>query len=193
MLKEAAIWLAATFGLPLARKRNPLTPCRSMLRTICTPGRCRRRSRASGGCLAVAGRGQHAARAQAAGAAGIKASSRARLRWRAATRRRRARSSGPADEPRSHGYAHHKVGELSPRSFGEDVLTTRLLLEDIGGVQVKGYRAPSFSIGIAEWWAFERLGEAGYALQLQPAPRSRTTTTACRRRPGILSGRLPGR
>jgi|SRR4051794_14170275 len=63
----------------------------------------------------------------------------------------------------SHGYAHHKVGELSPRSFGEDVLTTRLLLEDIGGVQVKGYRAPSFSIGIAEWWAFERLGEAGYA------------------------------
>ena len=62
----------------------------------------------------------------------------------------------------SHGHGHHKVGELGPRAFRRDVADTRLLLEDAGGVPVRGYRAPSFSIGPDEWWAFEALGEAGY-------------------------------
>jgi polysaccharide deacetylase family protein (PEP-CTERM system associated) len=62
----------------------------------------------------------------------------------------------------SHGHGHHKVGELGPRAFRSDVADTRLLLEDAGGVPVRGYRAPSFSIGPDEWWAFEALGEAGY-------------------------------
>jgi polysaccharide deacetylase family protein (PEP-CTERM system associated) len=62
----------------------------------------------------------------------------------------------------SHGHAHHKVGELDRRALREDVLSTRLLLEDQAGVPVRGYRAPSFSIGPAEWWAFEALAEAGY-------------------------------
>jgi polysaccharide deacetylase family protein (PEP-CTERM system associated) len=50
----------------------------------------------------------------------------------------------------SHGLAHHKVGELGPAAFLEDVRETRLLLQDLGGVGVKGYRAPSFSIGPTE-------------------------------------------
>jgi polysaccharide deacetylase family protein (PEP-CTERM system associated) len=62
----------------------------------------------------------------------------------------------------SHGYAHLKVGEQSPAAFTEDVHRARAILEDLGGVAVHGYRAPSFSIGAQEWWAFDRLAEAGY-------------------------------
>lgn len=62
----------------------------------------------------------------------------------------------------SHGHDHHKVSELAPPAFLRDVSDTRRLLEDLGGVAVRGYRAPSFSIGPAEWWAFEVLGESGY-------------------------------
>ncbi len=62
----------------------------------------------------------------------------------------------------SHGHDHDKVCELGRRAFRSDVADTRRLLEDVGGVPVRGYRAPSFSIGADEWWAFEALGEAGY-------------------------------
>lgn len=62
----------------------------------------------------------------------------------------------------SHGYGHDKVHELTPATFTEDVRKARLLLEDLGGVVVKGYRAPSFSIDRRCWWAYESLAEAGY-------------------------------
>jgi polysaccharide deacetylase family protein (PEP-CTERM system associated) len=63
----------------------------------------------------------------------------------------------------SHGYAHKRVGEQDPDVFFEDVRHTRLLLEDLAGVPVNGFRAPNFSIDRSTWWAFERLAEAGYA------------------------------
>lgn len=63
----------------------------------------------------------------------------------------------------SHGFWHHKVHELSRDEFLEDVRSTRLLLEDIGGVAVRGYRAPSFSISEQTPWAYDVLAEAGYA------------------------------
>lgn len=62
----------------------------------------------------------------------------------------------------SHGYGHQRVTELAPHEFREDVTRAKSLLEDIGGVPVAGYRAPSFSIGAANLWALDVLGEAGY-------------------------------
>jgi hypothetical protein len=38
----------------------------------------------------------------------------------------------------------------------------KLILEDLAGYEVKGYRAPSFSIGEKNLWAFECLERAGY-------------------------------
>ena len=35
-------------------------------------------------------------------------------------------------------------------------------MEDLGGVPVQGYRAPTFSIGPRNPWAFEVLAEEGY-------------------------------
>jgi polysaccharide deacetylase family protein (PEP-CTERM system associated) len=63
----------------------------------------------------------------------------------------------------SHGYGHQRVTELSPSEFLSDVVRTKRLLEDIGGVEVRGYRAPSFSIGKANLWAFDCLAEASYS------------------------------
>jgi polysaccharide deacetylase family protein (PEP-CTERM system associated) len=62
----------------------------------------------------------------------------------------------------SHGSAHLRASEQSPGDFLADVRDARALLEDLGGVQVKGYRAPSFSIGHGNLWAFDTLLEAGY-------------------------------
>jgi len=62
----------------------------------------------------------------------------------------------------SHGYAHQRATEQSRQEFQQDVTRSKKLLEDIAGVPVHGYRAPSFSIGHGNLWALECLNEAGY-------------------------------
>jgi polysaccharide deacetylase family protein (PEP-CTERM system associated) len=62
----------------------------------------------------------------------------------------------------SHGYAHRRATEQNREEFREDVTRAKRLLEDISGVAVQGYRAPSFSIGQGNLWALECLSEAGY-------------------------------
>ena len=62
----------------------------------------------------------------------------------------------------SHGYGHERASDLSPEAFREDVTRAKRLLEDLGGVAVQGYRAPSFSIGTGNLWALDELARAGY-------------------------------
>lgn len=62
----------------------------------------------------------------------------------------------------SHGYDHAKVNTLTSDAFYEDVRKTKMLLEDIGGVEVRGFRAAGFSIDNTTPWAYERLEDAGY-------------------------------
>jgi polysaccharide deacetylase family protein (PEP-CTERM system associated) len=62
----------------------------------------------------------------------------------------------------SHGYGHQRASDLSREEFRDDVVRAKRMLEDIGGVAVQGYRAPSFSIGAGNLWAFDSLLEAGY-------------------------------
>ncbi len=63
----------------------------------------------------------------------------------------------------SHGYGHLRASEQSRADFTSDVQRAKALLEDIGGRPVRGYRAPSFSIGETNPWAFDVLLESGYA------------------------------
>ena len=63
----------------------------------------------------------------------------------------------------SHGYAHRLVHEQAPTDFAEDVGRARRVLEDAGGVAVRGYRAPTFSINARNPWAFDVLAREGYA------------------------------
>ena len=62
----------------------------------------------------------------------------------------------------SHGYGHERASDLSETAFLEDIQRAKSILEDIGGVEIKGYRAPSFSIGEGNLWAFDCLVRAGY-------------------------------
>lgn len=62
----------------------------------------------------------------------------------------------------SHGYGHERASDLSPTAFLDDISRAKKMLEDLGGVPVVGYRAPSFSIGKGNLWAFDVLREAGY-------------------------------
>src|SRR3984957_12117895 len=49
----------------------------------------------------------------------------------------------------SHGYDHRRVDAMDAAAFREDLRRTRGILQDTGGVAVRGYRAPTFSVGPA--------------------------------------------
>ncbi|MCW5632301.1 MAG: DUF3473 domain-containing protein [Rubrivivax sp.] len=62
----------------------------------------------------------------------------------------------------SHGYGHERASDLDHKALADDVTRAKKILEDLAGAPVLGYRAPSFSIGTGNLWAFDVLAEAGY-------------------------------
>src|SRR5690606_3769017 len=62
----------------------------------------------------------------------------------------------------SHGSLHYRAASQTPGEFRRDVASAKALLEDLGGVEIRGYRAPSFSITRDSLWILEVLQEEGY-------------------------------
>jgi polysaccharide deacetylase family protein (PEP-CTERM system associated) len=62
----------------------------------------------------------------------------------------------------SHGYAHHLASDLTREELLSDIRRAKAVLEDAGACEVKGYRAPSFSISGRNEWAFDCIAEAGH-------------------------------
>jgi polysaccharide deacetylase family protein (PEP-CTERM system associated) len=62
----------------------------------------------------------------------------------------------------SHGYGHRLVYTQTPDEFRDDVRRAKRVLEDTAGVEVRGYRAPSFSVTTASVWALDVLLEERY-------------------------------
>jgi len=62
----------------------------------------------------------------------------------------------------SHGYAHSRASDLEREPFLADIRRAKSILEDIADCEVQGYRAPSFSIGHDDEWAYDCIAEAGY-------------------------------
>jgi polysaccharide deacetylase family protein (PEP-CTERM system associated) len=62
----------------------------------------------------------------------------------------------------SHGYGHERASDQTKEAFFTDIQLAKVILEDISGQEVTGYRAPSFSIGSNNLWAFDCLLRAGY-------------------------------
>jgi polysaccharide deacetylase family protein (PEP-CTERM system associated) len=62
----------------------------------------------------------------------------------------------------SHGYAHLRIHEQTRAEFLQDIQRAKALLEDLAGIEVRGYRAPSFSVGLKTLWAFDGIAQAGY-------------------------------
>lgn len=62
----------------------------------------------------------------------------------------------------SHGYGHERASDQSEEAFYSDIHLAKIVLEDLSDAEVNGYRAPSFSIGKGNLWAFDCLLRAGY-------------------------------
>lgn len=73
----------------------------------------------------------------------------------------------------SHGYAHLLAYEVGPNAFREDITHAKDILENTVGDQVRGFRAPSFSITKNTLWAFEVIKESGYQYDSSVFPASR--------------------
>ncbi len=65
-------------------------------------------------------------------------------------------------EVASHGMDHRMITELTPAEFRAQAKDSKALLEDLAGTPVRGYRAPSYSVGRGTLWALEALRECGY-------------------------------
>jgi len=62
----------------------------------------------------------------------------------------------------AHSWIHRRVDAIPPDIFREAIRRCKAVLEDITGVEVSGYRAPSFSISPGCEWAFDILLEEGF-------------------------------
>jgi len=69
-----------------------------------------------------------------------------------------------------HGYRHELVSRQTPDAFRADVRRAKALLEDVTGQRVIGYRAPNFSIGQAQRWAYSVLVEEGFCYDSSTYP-----------------------
>lgn len=62
----------------------------------------------------------------------------------------------------SHGYAHRELTGMARWQFRADLACARSAIEDLSGVRVSGFRAPSWSIVPSTLWALEVLAEENY-------------------------------
>ena len=61
-----------------------------------------------------------------------------------------------------HGWSHELIYKQSPEVFRAETRRSKLLLEDLIGARVDGYRAASFSIVKSSLWALDILIELGF-------------------------------
>ena len=59
----------------------------------------------------------------------------------------------------SHGYHHKLVYKLTPKEFENDLVRSINSIEKVLGKKIKSFRAPGFSIGPNEDWAFNILAK----------------------------------
>ncbi|ETX09173.1 MAG: hypothetical protein ETSY2_01070 [Candidatus Entotheonella gemina] len=72
------------------------------------------------------------------------------------------RMAGAGHEIACHSDRHELVNRQSPEVFRADIQRAKACLEDICGEAVRGYRAPNYSIGPQQSWAYDCLLEAGF-------------------------------
>ena len=73
----------------------------------------------------------------------------------------------------SHSHMHHKVYEMDPANFREDLRRSVGAIGEAAGVRAAGFRAPSFSITPGSEWAFDALLDEGFAYDASLFPASR--------------------
>lgn len=91
-----------------------------------------------------------------------------------------------------HSFAHRLIYSQSRAEFAQDVRRAKRTIEDAGGLPVKGYRAPSFSVIEETLWALDVLVEQGftYDSSIFPIHHDRYGIPAAPRTPNLR--RTPG-
>ena len=72
------------------------------------------------------------------------------------------RIAGEGHEVACHGDGHEDVWTQGPAEFRADIRRAKARLEDVSGAPVIGSRAPNFSIGARQRWAYQILLEEGF-------------------------------
>ncbi|MEO7274382.1 MAG: XrtA system polysaccharide deacetylase [Vicinamibacterales bacterium] len=70
--------------------------------------------------------------------------------------------AGQGHEIASHGYGHGLVYDQTSDAFRADLQRSKAVIEAACGVEVLGYRAPSFSITMRSLWALDVLIDEGF-------------------------------
>ncbi|MEN8152182.1 MAG: polysaccharide deacetylase family protein, partial [Planctomycetota bacterium] len=81
-----------------------------------------------------------------------------------------AAAAARGHEIASHGYAHQRVYEMTPRQFADDLRRSVLAIEEACGVTPRSFRAPEWSIRPSCDWAFEVLAEQGFTYDSSIVP-----------------------
>ena len=97
---------------------------------------------------------------------------------------------GSGHELASHGHWHAPVDRDNRAAFAADLRAARHALEDAAGLAVRGYRAPTFSVGPATPWAWDVLAETGhaYSSSVVPGHHDRYGDPAAPRTPHLRAG-----
>ncbi len=99
----------------------------------------------------------------------------------------RPATSSQATEPSTGVRATRRATSSSPTFAAR-----RTLLEELTGSPVRGYRAPSFSVGPANPWAFECIARGGLSVQLERLSDPSRSLRRARPRRGSRTRCVPG-
>ena len=69
-----------------------------------------------------------------------------------------------------HGYHHLQFHRMTPRSAREELIGAKHLLEDLTGKEIKGHRAPAFSITPKTAWALDVIADCGFTYDSSIVP-----------------------
>ncbi len=61
-----------------------------------------------------------------------------------------------------HGYDHTMITKQRREEFDSDIKRSKKILEDLSGREIRGYRAPTFSITVKTQWALDLLWKNGF-------------------------------
>ncbi|MCS4034084.1 polysaccharide deacetylase family protein (PEP-CTERM system associated) [Salinibacter ruber] len=88
----------------------------------------------------------------------------------------------------THGYSHEKVYNLSPERFRRELRHSIDLIQDLTGEEVRGHRAPYFTITEDSLWALDILREEGilYDSSIHPVFNYRYGIPNADRQPSLI-------
>jgi len=69
-----------------------------------------------------------------------------------------------------HSDVHRPIYSMDPEGFRKDLIRAKQVIEDVAGVPLLGYRAPTFSIVKSTLWALDILAEEGFAYDASVFP-----------------------